>query len=874
MLRRNKRFEYEYEDEDDNNDENAIGGSFVPPAKLDWLDWLVALVLGIVATLVSAALSIKGLHPSAWTDYSVAAGLRPAEAIPGGIWRLIAGALFRTSGVGGATAILSLLGKLSLGAMTAMAYLTFKEIISILVRMVHSNWLWSRIFSRGVCALAAVLFLLADPVWSLGQAFTSATFTALVFSLSVCLLARFLSGGAIVTVYWAMFVMGVLCAETPLGFIWLFGFWMMFYVLLTKGGLFHVKLLQPLMQQSSKWYLTFFWALGLLASIALNIYSFKSHGGMQMLGLSTGQLPVKYITMLARTVTGAANFGGWVVGVGFALLPFVLAVAMLRRATDVEYFLSYHIGIVFFVTGCLAYSQLASIRPLWFWCFGKSIEVYSPVLLFLCSMMGAVTVLCALVVTLIDAFARDHRRLAAQYDPDLEEKGSGLTRKQVATRLSVFLAIALALAFGSFYGRPQLRQKEAVALINDYIAEVVTEAGDAELVFTDGMFDPAIELEAAKRGKKLKCIATDCRVWDRLGAEVRSKPLARGGYALSSLMEDKEDRLSSSAGGDTLLLSWLQLRMNDDSLKRDKLSSCAVQNADALRVWTQHLGDTYPAVSGVISPPSDREGAAIDENARMEGIARTDEFVERLLAFCTKGGWPLKAENLLADRINTILWQMAALARIRGAVCSLDGSLPRAESEYELARILDGHNAIAKGITDAIQAGKIKGLMRQKTPREGLQNALDRADFKLAHSYANYIIEADPDDPNANFAIGMDYITTGEFPMAEKYLKRCLKKKGYEPAVWNNLAVVQHSMGSYEEAMTSAKKALELAPRSLEVKDTIRRIEDAIKAKAEGREQPRTGIRVKRPAGTLPIPDPAEEKENAKAAAREAAKAE
>ena len=57
---------------------------------------------------------------------------------------------------------------------------------------------------------------------------------------------------------------------------------------------------------------------------------------------------------------------------------------------------------------------------------------------------------------------------------------------------------------------------------------------------------------------------------------------------------------------------------------------------------------------------------------------------------------------------------------------------------------------------------------------------------------------------------------------------RCLKKNANEPAVWNNIAVLQLRTGRLDEAMKNAKKALSLIPDSAEVKDTVRQIEKAM----------------------------------------------
>ena len=117
--------------------------------------------------------------------------------------------------------------------------------------------------------------------------------------------------------------------------------------------------------------------------------------------------------------------------------------------------------------------------------------------------------------------------------------------------------------------------------------------------------------------------------------------------------------------------------------------------------------------------------------------------------------------------------------------------------------------------------------LKAVTPREGLQLALVRADFALARRYAEPILEAVPEDPNANFAMGMSYYVQKQYARSEEFLKRCLVKNAKEPAVWNNLAMIMLKTGRIDEAEQHAKKALELIPDSAEVKDTLKQIREA-----------------------------------------------
>lgn len=160
------------------------------------------------------------------------------------------------------------------------------------------------------------------------------------------------------------------------------------------------------------------------------------------------------------------------------------------------------------------------------------------------------------------------------------------------------------------------------------------------------------------------------------------------------------------------------------------------------------------------------------------------------------------------------------------------GQTETAMADVKISDELDHNNESLQTILKDMEKARTETL-KQITPREGLQLALIRADFALARRYAEPILEAVPDDPSANFAMGMSYLSQGQLARAEEFLKRCLIKNPKEPAVWNNLAMIMLKLGRHEEAMTHAKKALELIPESAEVKDTIKKIEEAVKAKAE-----------------------------------------
>jgi tetratricopeptide (TPR) repeat protein len=93
--------------------------------------------------------------------------------------------------------------------------------------------------------------------------------------------------------------------------------------------------------------------------------------------------------------------------------------------------------------------------------------------------------------------------------------------------------------------------------------------------------------------------------------------------------------------------------------------------------------------------------------------------------------------------------------------------------------------------------------------------------------FAEQILAGDSDDVSANFAMGMGCLIEKKYLRARKHLEKCLSRRPDEPAVLNNLAVVELRLGRTDLAEEYALKALKLYPDSLEIKSTLRHIQAA-----------------------------------------------
>ncbi len=801
-----------YEDSYDEEEDSAISSQpreTAPIPALDAMDYLFALGLGVLSIALLTVWAFPGLSPDVWDDAVMGAGLRPASAIFPGFWRVIARGLYSINGVGLGNQLLVWVGRVALGLTVAFAYLLFRSILSLTIRR-RLNYARRRfVVVRGTAMLGAITFLCADPVWRVGQAFSPSGLLLLISVFSLYQFFSFLQHGQLREVNLSMFLLGLLSADTPMGFVLTAVCWCVYFMALRYAAVsMGMALLNPIVEQRSKWHLTFLWAVGIIAGIAANCASFNWLKGLDAAGLAGNDVPLLYATRWWTQFIHAASGLGWVLCLGICVLPLVVSAVLLPRAVDEEQFLPYHLGAVFFATGALALAQLAELSPLWFWTWSSDATV-TPYFLQMLILLSAMTLVFSLAVMGVDAACRDHARLATERFANIngEEDDEDGTPSPRPVKISghtshgniVLVVVPVLLLAAVVPGRWQRATRDMLQLLDDYVAEVLEECGPVEWIFTDGAFDSRLELAAAEKGKKLRALSM------MAGNGPYEKFVRQEGVT------DTEDRLALALGAPMTLRTW----MKD---KPERMKNAAIQLG--FEVWKRN-GLELPACSGVLARPigmSDEDCAA--------GVERTKKLADRILAFYVAGGLPKSAGLRVNELFLFVQWRIARLARMRAERADRAGQTEVAMNDVKLSDDLDHNNASLKRIMASMEETRARTL-KAVTPREGLQLALVRADFALARRYAEPILEAIPDDPNANFAMGMSYYVQKQYARAEEYLKRCLIKHSKEPAVWNNLAMIMLYTQRYDEAEEHAKKALALIPESAEVKDTLKQIRDA-----------------------------------------------
>lgn len=800
-----KKYRDDYDDEEENDDEEQfveVNQDFVAD-KLSLFDYLVAAVVAFAVFAFMALWAFPAPEPQAWQDIAEAVGTRPPQEIFPGLWRWMCGGLFKSMGITSAMSALALAGKISVGIMAGLLYLTFREGMALMVRL-RLQYSKRRHFVASVASvMGALLFAFSDPVWHAGQLFTSATLLLFISVLAIYLFFLFLHGGKLIAAYASMLVMGVLAAETPLAFAILAVCWGIYFIMANHVLSFDMPLLNPYIAQSSKWHLTFLFLIGFIFGIICNCTSYIDMGGMAAVNLTVGDLPLKYGMRMWHCITSSATVIGWLFALVVVIVPAVVCTILLPRAADEEQFLPYHFGGVYLVTGVMALSQFSQIDALWFWHWLKGPSVV-PSHLLLCMFMLVLSLMIVFSIAVlgIEMFCRNHGRLTIQRYAELNNEDAPNLMPQPPSnvkRIARFFGMALFLTavFAAVLpGRRLVKVREMLKIMADYVSETVTECGNAKWLFTDGSFDPYIEVVAAVHSSAVRPVS------------LMSKNSAYETYLRTRTADDPEDRLSLEVGGAMALRTWIRD-------KKDRLAEIAQQIG--FELWKRD-GHPLPPCSGVVSRPSGMDDADI-----ARGVENARALAKRILDIYERGGLPTAAGFIINDLFLFVQWRIARIARMRAERADLAGNAERALADTQLSEELDNKNASLKRILDNMEKARANAL-KQITPREGLQMALTRADFTLAYRYAELILKADPDEPQANFGVGMYYFVKEQWARAETYLSRCIVRNPKEPAIYNNIAMLQMKTGRFDAAEKNARHALSLMPDSAEIQNTLQQV--------------------------------------------------
>lgn len=769
--------------------------------KFGLSDLVLAAVTGVVTFTVLLLLEFPGLYPGVWEEATVAVWARPAFRLMPGLWVQIAQWVFAGFGLNGGETVLRLLGHLSLALSVFLVYCIIREGLTLMMRTRPQVSPRRKQVVRLASAVGAFSFVLMDPVWTLGQCFIESTLLLFVTLVAIFCYFLFLRKGRIFFAYVGGIFLGLLASESVLGFV--------LPPVLIFLYLFAVKVMpnlespffKPAVMEVGKWHMTFLYFTALIAGIALNCWTFVSHGGTGAIGETLGYLPLAYLLGYWEQITTSAGPIAWLLLIAVCFTPFVVTAIRFPTAADEERFLPYATGLVFLFCGILCVSQATFLPPLWFW---THFPVKSQYLLSLGLFCCAFTIAGSMMTLGVDTMCRNHQRLAkVLYGVDDDELSGPSRSTRMVRRFSIIL-VPVFLGALMIPGRIKTTTRMMLEIVREAVAETVREANGAKLLFTDGNLDAAIELEGVRQGGKLQCLSL-MGGGGKMGSYLRTR----------SVLGDREDEFAFGFDAGTGLRSWIRDRP-------EKLKSVAAQMGFDL--WKRD-GKPLPPMGGFVSLPA----GFPDEGERQRGIEAAHRLADRILSvYARRGGIKTCSDREIRKAFIAVQWRLSRMCTYRSEVEDLAARVDSAIAETTLAKSLNDLNPTYRELLQAMER-RNDMLMQKLTPREGLQLALVRADFTMGKTYAETILGTDPNNPDANFSLGMYYLQRHQLSMAESYLKRCLIRKPNEPAVYNNLAMIQIEQRKFDAAAENVRKALALAPESAAILDTRKALEAARK---------------------------------------------
>ena len=769
----------------------------------------LALMLGAAVAALSWYWRWAWLPPGVWEDVSVAMGLRPPQAPFPLLWHALVGQMFRWLDPARSIRVLLMAGHCALGLSAILLFMIFDALLPKVFRGRMQRMGWSRWIVRMLLIQGVLLFVCSDPVWEAGQVFGPTMLHLLILLLAILIFLRSAWKGVISALYWTMFFLGVLGAETPLGVILCIACLLICRI---RAGANADKWVNPLADPFVRTVvmrrMTLAAVTGWLVVAVGNTAFFYFSDGMTAHDMTGFLYAVSYLFQYFKILGSAATPAGWMLFVIVVLVPLVLSMIHVGAATDDEKFLPYWYAAFFTLTGIVSFLQLAGWRSFWFWTWtGEQEAVRSHLMRCLCSLLNAQTAMYALCVLGVDVFFRNYRRIAGiKFQDSVEETALGADTAssfrrfdrwaRFFVRVEPLVLLALILPY-----RMQPVTRGIMGVLYDCARQTAAECQDAKYLFTDGTMDVAVELCAREQGRGLLVLSMQS------GGSERDQYIRRRGA------EDEEDGDMLAFSAVDALRTWLRL-------KPARMDGVALQLG--FELWRR--GSTPPPVcAGLVARPK-----GFPEGFAEAGAKAARELADRILDIYNEDEELETTSPELRDIFVRMQWRLARMCRVRADKLDTDKKTDEAVRESKLADELDKRNTAFKKIRQQLEMLGHGGS--RLTPREGLKLGMDRADFRMAEMFARQVLVSDPDDLAANFVMGMFYFGNGQYGRAEVYLTKCLGQRPDEWTILNNLAVAQLRQGLLDEAEENARHAIRSNPDSREAKRTL---ENVLKAKAE-----------------------------------------
>ena len=265
--------------------------------------------------------------------------------------------------------ILRVAGHVSLGVLLVLVSLLFGWTLPKTFRRGEKIASWWRFSLRFIVFQGAALFCLAQPVWQEFRWFSPVALQVLLSAVAALLCVRHIRTNSRGPLYASFAIIGFVAADTPVGILLLV---MAFVGVMVRNrlqgsGLWLVPDENPLalLRVRSRASMVFFF--GALAGTVLEVAAFLSLDGLAAFGWTAGEYACKVPLIYIKSFFAMCSPVGALFLTAVAVLPILIELKLLVKATDDEKLLSYFHGMTFLVCGIVAFSQFAGMKGLWFW---------------------------------------------------------------------------------------------------------------------------------------------------------------------------------------------------------------------------------------------------------------------------------------------------------------------------------------------------------------------------------------------------------------------------------------------------------------------------------------------------------------------------
>ena len=776
------------------------------PMTVRRFDLTVAAGLGLFVFLLSVVFAYPALNPEIWNDVAAAAGLRPPVTTLGGYIRAVYRGLFAVLPPDGALFAIRFLGWLSGGVIAFLAYFVIRNLSGAWIDIVATARR-GRLVSAVSLGVSALAFSCVDFVWSSTQGLSAVGIQLILTLSAVWAMTTLWKTRRMKFAFLAMGLCAVLAADTPAGLIGVLTLVFEVFCVLRRGGADEtaLRLANPLVRINLRRFLTLAFLLPALLGIALECGVLRELGGYA--GIETWAKPgegfSQYFKEYGNFFLTMAAWKTWVLAFAVVVAPFVVARLFRDKSMEDDHFIPTNLIVAYGVIGVVAASQVCGIRALAFVNWFDSVAVGSPLFGAGLAFLSAVTMSWTiLILSAAVILKRPHAIARFRFDDANDKYGRKALRvMEIVRRYEVPAAAAAAVVFVLcvVLSRYEGTLRGMLGIVDDYLKETVDECPGVNRLFTDGSpLDTGIELEAFRRGKTLYTVAL------MGGGKDREVALRTRGLTA----EDDITACTVSAG--QLLRMWIEdvpERLNDAGLQL------------AFEMWRPKGLEGQPLYFGTVALPPSRRGDATNPDFAACST-RAQALAERIIGLYADGEPDASGTRRVQELFRFVQWRVSQFCLQRATVVGRERWTEAAEREQSLGdRLRDLNRSYRDLETTLGRLGESRSSLL--TPREGLRFALQKANFRQAAMFAESVILSDPDDPQANFAIGMDQYMSKNYARAEPYLKRCHEQRPDDPAVLNNLAVVELRLYRYEEAEKYARQALSKLPGSPEIQKTL-----------------------------------------------------